>query len=149
MRTRIVTFIALVCLTLPLLSQETQFETTIQFSGEKAEAISSFSWEMSRSRSTTGEGGSAADAVFSELSFTKPLTQLSSTLFLGCMTGKHFPSVVIKVAKKKGKDKGQTYYVVTMSDVLVSSFRQSGGEGDATDTTSLTCDNIEYTLVNP
>jgi type VI secretion system secreted protein Hcp len=142
-------FIALVCLSLPLLAQERQFDATIQFSGEKAEAISSFSWEVSQSRPATGEGGSTGRAVFTDLSFTKPVTQLSSALFLACTAGKHFPSVVITVAKKKGKDKGQQFYVVTMSDVLVSSYQQSGGEGDATDTTSLTYANIEYTLVNP
>jgi type VI secretion system secreted protein Hcp len=142
-------FLALVGLALPLLSQERQFEATIQFSGEKAEAISSFSWGVSHSRSTTGEGGNTGNALFSELRFSKPVTQLSNTLFLGCITGKHFPSVVITVAKKKGKDKGQQFLVVTMSDVLVSSYQQSGGEGDATDTTSLTYADIESTLVNP
>ena len=148
MRTRIVIFIALLFLTLPLLAQEETFEATIQFSGEKAEAISSFSWGVSQSRVTTGEGGSAG-RVAGDLSFTKPVTPFSNVLFLGCTTGKHFPSVIVTVAKKKGKDKGQTYMVVTMSDVLISSWQTSSQGDSTTDTTSLTYANVEYRLVNP
>ena len=140
MRTRnAVIFIALVALALPLLAQEQKFETTIQFSNEKAEAISSFSWGVSHPGLTAGD-----------FSFTKPVTPLSNTLFLGCTTGKHFPIVVIRVAAKKGKDKGQQQFLeIKLTDVLVSSFRLSGGEGDPVDTTSLTYASAEYTIMNP
>src|SRR5436190_3455890 len=139
MRTRHAMFIALMFLALPLVAQEQTFETTIQFSSEKAEAISSFSWGVSRPGWTTGDGGSAGKAASGDFSFTKAVTQLSNTLFLGCTTGKRFPSVVIKVAAKKGKDKGQQQFLeIKLMDVMVSSVRLSGGEGDPTDTTSLT-----------
>ncbi len=143
MRTRTVLFIiALTFLALPLFAQE----ATIQFDGEKAEAVSSFSWGVSQSRLTTGEGGSAGRASMSDFSFTKPVTQLSNSLLLGCTTGKHFTTVVLKV-KKKGKDKNQEYLVVTMSDVLVSSYRVTGGKDEVADTTSLTYGNVEYLIV--
>ena len=151
MRTRhAIIFIALMGLALPLVAQEQKFETTIQFSSEKAEAISSFSWGVSHPGLTTGDGGSAGKAASSDFSFTKPVTQLSNMLFLGCTAGKHFPSVVIRVAAKKGKDKGQQQFLeIKLTDVMVSSFRLSGGEGDPADTTSLTYASVEYTLMNP
>ena len=148
MRTRQVMFIALMCLALPLLAQEQQ-AVAIQFSGEKAEAISSFSFEVSPPSLTTGDGASTGRAGLNDLSFTKPVTQLSNTLFLACTTGKHFPNVVIQVAKKKGKDKEQVYLEVKLTDVIVSNYRLSGAGDSTTDTTSLTYANAEYTLVEP
>ena len=148
MRTRNVIFIALMSLALPLLAQEQQFVATIQFSGEKAEEIASVSWGVSPPGLTTGDGGSMGRAGSSDLSFTKPVTQLSNTLFLGCTTGKHFSSVVMKVAKKKGKDQ-QVFLEIKLTDVLVSSYQVNGRGDSTTDTTSLTYANAEYTLTNP
>lgn len=147
MRTRLVLFITLSFLALPLSAQE--IFATIQFPGEKAEAISSFSWGVSQTRSSTGEGGDAGRVVFSDVSFTKPVTQLSGALFLGCISGKHFSSVVVTVAKKKGKDKKEPYLTYTLSDVVVSSYSVSGREGSTTDTITLTYDSIDYTLIDP
>jgi type VI secretion system secreted protein Hcp len=141
-------FIALMSLALPLLAQEQQSVVTIQFSGEKAEAITSFSWGVSPSSLTTGDGASAVRPAPNALSFTKPVTQLSNILYLGCIGGKHFSSVVLKV-KKKGKDQ-QEFLVIKMEEVVVSSYQTSGRDGDSTtDTTTLNYANVEYTLINP
>ena len=150
MRTRLVLFIALSFLALPLFAEG--LITTIQFPGEKPEAISSFSWGVSQTRSSTGEGGgSAGKVVFSDLSFTKPMTDLSNALFLGCTSGKRFTSVVVTVAKKKGKgkDKEEPYLHYKLYDVLVSSFQVSGDGDSTTDTTSLTYASVEYSLIDP
>lgn len=137
MRTRAGIFVAMVCLSLPLLAQEQQFVVTIQFSGEKAETISSFSW---------GVTSSAGRTAFNALSFTKPITPLSSTLFLVCASGKHYPSAVLKVAKK-GKDKEQQYLEIKLVDIVVSGYQVSSAGDSTTDTTSLTYASAEYTLV--
>ena len=107
MRRRAAMLVAVLCLTLPLVAQEPELEVTIQFSGEKAETVSSFSWGV---------------------------TSTSRQL-------------VITVAKKKGKGNAQEYYQVRLTDLLVSSFQQSGGDGELKDTISLSFANAEYTLI--
>ena len=133
MRRRAAMLVAVLCLTLPLVAQEPELEVTIQFSGEKAETVSSFSWGVT--------------STSRQLVITKPVTELSGTLFLACTAGKHLPGVVITVAKKKGKGNAQEYYQVRMTDLLVSSFQQSGGDGELKDTISLSFANAEYTLI--
>jgi type VI secretion system secreted protein Hcp len=79
--------------------------------------IESFSW------GATNAGSARAITM----NFGKRLDKSSPLLFLRCATGEHIPTV--KIYCKKSTPEGSTdYYVVTMSDVMVSSY-QSGGSG--------------------
>jgi type VI secretion system secreted protein Hcp len=115
----------------------------MQFSSRKPEAISSFSWGVSHPATMTEPGRVTGKADFSELTFTKPVTQLSTTLIEGCATGEHFPSVVIVLKDKKGKD----YLEIKLVDILISSYHLTGEGDDSTETTSLSYGRIEYVLL--
>ena len=81
--------------------------------------IESFSWGATNA-------GSAARAV--TLNFGKRLDKSSPLLFLRCATGVHIPTV--KLTCKKTTQDGETdYYVVTLSDVMVSSYQSAGSGG--------------------
>jgi type VI secretion system secreted protein Hcp len=147
MRTRIFVSLILVCIALPLLAdndQQSKFSATLRFGTGKAEPISSFSWGVSNVTSNnTGGGGGVGKALFKDLTFTKGVTQLSQQLFQGCATGQHFPSVTIDVTDKKGN----VFYEIKLTDVLVSSYSVSSGGDLPTETVSLNYGKIEFILI--
>ena len=80
--------------------------------------IESFSWGATN----------AGTARAITLNFGKRLDKSSPQLFLRCATGQHIPTV--KLICKKSTQEGETdYYVVTLSDVMVSSYQSAGGGG--------------------
>jgi type VI secretion system secreted protein Hcp len=86
------------------------------------------------------------------LTLGKRIDKSSPLLFLRCATGEHIPTV--KIICKKSTQEGDTdYYVVTLSDCLVSSFQSSGHGGSAggdtipTDQISLNYHKIQWTYV--
>jgi len=121
--------------------------------GESADAkhkgeidVESFSWGLSNSGSAAhGSGGGAGKASFQDFSFTTPVTKASPQLFLACASGQHIASALLTV-RKAGRDQ-QEFYKVTMSDILVSSYKQDGTAGaDATvptDSVSLNFAKVE------
>jgi type VI secretion system secreted protein Hcp len=71
------------------------------------------------------------------------VSKASPKLFLACATGQHIKEAAL-VGVKEGKDR-QEFFKVTLTDVLVSSFQQSGMSGDIpTDQFSLNFAEIEY-----
>jgi type VI protein secretion system component Hcp len=145
MRTRVVAFVTLLILTLPLLAQEPKLVMTLQLSGEKAETISSFSWEVTRPALSSGDAGSVARANLSDLTFTRPVSSPTTSALEACAAGKRFAGAVLKVSGKKEK-KDTVYMEVKLVDVVVSSVRVSGTEGDATETTTLSYAGLEYVV---
>lgn len=107
--------------------------------------IESFSW------GATNTG--TAKAI--TLTLGKRLDKSSPQLFLRCATGEHIPTV--KIVCKKATPEGETdYYVVTLSDCLVSSFQSTGGGGGSggtagdtvpTDQISLNYTKIHWTYI--
>jgi len=96
--------------------------------------ILSYSWGLSNSSSAAGGGGGGAGKVqFQDFHFVSSLQKSSPKLFLGVATGEHFKKAVLTVRKSGGDGQSQDYYKVTMQDVVISSFQQSGtpdGGGD-------------------
>jgi len=75
----------------------------------------------------TGKGLGAGRAEFIDVTITKHVDKASPPLMEHCATGKHIPSAMITVRKADGKE-GAEYYIVKFSDLLVSSFVNTGDD---------------------
>ena len=90
--------------------------------------IESWSWGETNSGShATGGGGGAGKVVMQDFHFTMPTNKASPKLFLYCANGQHIKEAKL-TCRKAGTDQ-QEYLVVTMSDLLVSSFQTGGSAG--------------------
>ena len=72
-------------------------------------------------------GGSAGKAQFQELHVTMLVNQASPELFLAVANGKHLQEATLTV--RRGGRKPFVYLVITLGDVVVTSFQQAG-DGD-------------------
>jgi len=89
--------------------------------------VESFSFGVSNQGSHSGGGGGGAGkAVFQDFHFVQKVHKGSPILLLNCAVGKHIPKAVLTCRKAGGEQ--IEFLVVTMSDLLVSSF-QTGGSG--------------------
>jgi type VI secretion system secreted protein Hcp len=90
--------------------------------------IESFSWGCSNSGShASGGGGGAGKVSYQDLHCTTGVNKASPLLMLACATGQHIKKAVLTVRKQGGDQ--QDYYVVTMEDLLVSSYQSGGHAG--------------------
>lgn len=108
--------------------------------------IESFSWGASNSGSAAhGGGGGAGKVSMQDFSFTTRVSRASPQLFLACASGEHIKSALLTVRKAGGQQ--QDFLKVTMSDLLVSSYKaegSSGGDADVpTDQVSLNFAKIQ------
>ncbi len=107
--------------------------------------IDSFSWGVSNAASmASGSGGGAGKASFSDLSMMTNTCKASPLLMLACATGQHIKSAKLFV-RKQGTEQ-HDYYVITLTDLLVSSFQTSGGGGSQSpsESFSLNFTKIEF-----
>ena len=74
-----------------------------------------------------GTGGGTGKASFQDISITKTIDKASPILFKACATGQHIDSGTITV-RKAGGDQLE-YLVIQLTNVLVSSYSQSGSTG--------------------
>jgi type VI secretion system secreted protein Hcp len=117
---------------------------------EKEIEISSFSWGASQGTHGAGGGGGAGKVKFDDIKFHTQVNASSPKLMLACASGEHIKKAVL-TCRKAGKDQ-QDFYQITFSDVLVSSYENSGHgqEGEnhdhivPTDEFSLNFAKIEY-----
>lgn len=90
--------------------------------------IESFSWGASNSGSAAhGGGGGAGKVSMQDFSFTTRVSRASPQLFLACASGEHIKSALLTVRKAGGQQ--QDFLKVTMSDLLVSSYKAEGSSG--------------------
>lgn len=91
--------------------------------------VESWSWGETNAGSHAGGGGGGAGKVnFSDLSFTKALDKSTPKLMEAIATGKHIAEA--KLTLRKAGEDPHVYLVITMTDVLVTSYQVSGSEGD-------------------
>lgn len=84
--------------------------------------LHSFNWEEAQSGTfAQGAGGGAGKVQMHNFEFTSPVCKASPKLMLACATGQHIPSAVL-ICRKAGGGQ-QEFYKITLSDVLVSSYR--------------------------
>lgn len=126
---------------LPLLSptetiQPASFDAFLTIDGIRAEGdhklqldVDAFSWGMSNSQQSSGGGGSAGKVSLQDFHFVVPLDADSPNLMRAAATGKHFPKAVLTV--RKAGEPQTDYYVVTLEDILVSSFQVNSLGNDA------------------
>jgi len=94
--------------------------------------VFSWSWGLSNTGASAGGSGGAGRADFEEIVITKELDKSSPSLMLACASGQHIPEVKIDFLKMDRKGNETVYLVITMSDVLVSSFQTGGSSGSDT-----------------
>jgi type VI secretion system secreted protein Hcp len=93
--------------------------------------IESFSWGLSNAGSSDRAGGGGTGrANFQDISFYKNVDKASPALATLCATGKPVPKAVLTARKAGGKQ--GAYYVVTLTDVMVSSFQAGATSSNPT-----------------
>jgi type VI secretion system secreted protein Hcp len=108
--------------------------------------IESFSWGATQSGTfASGGGGGAGKVNFQDIHFTTQANAASPTLAAHCADGSHIKLATLTV-RKAGKEQ-QEYYLIKLSDVLVSSYQSGGANGASsvpTDQFSLNFAKIEF-----
>ena len=108
--------------------------------------ILSFSWGVSNQGSfSSGGGGGAGKVSFQDLHFSAPVSKASPLLFKRAVTGQHIKKATLFV-RKSGGNQGD-YYVIKLSDILVSSYQTKPSDSsDAvpTDHFALSFAKIEF-----
>jgi len=108
--------------------------------------LESWSWGESQMGTHSGGGGGGAGKVsMQDFHFVKKVDKSTPKLFLHCATGEHIKKAVLTCRKAGGKQ--DAFLIVTMSDLLVSSY-QTGGSGHSdivpTDQISMNFSKIEW-----
>ncbi|WP_419809596.1 Hcp family type VI secretion system effector [Sphingomonas sp.] len=94
----------------------------------------------------TGAGLSTGKASFGEIHFTKYTDKASPKLYMAAGSGTHFGKAVFSGFKHG--DKPILYFKVTLSDVMVTSFQNSGAGGsEMTEQVSFGYSKIEFEYV--
>ena len=109
-----------------------------KYKGEGGIDVLAWSWGESNSGSAHLGGGSGSGKVnIQDLSFTKHIDKASCPLMDACSKGTHIDSAKLVVRKAGGKP--LEYVVMTLTDVLVSSYSTggSGGEDKLTENVTL------------
>jgi type VI secretion system secreted protein Hcp len=96
--------------------------------------VLSYSWGAVQP-SIAGSGGGAGKVAFQDFHFVTNFSKASPELFKRCATGEHIKSGVLAV--RKAGEKPLEFYKVRMTDVLVSSYQDSGGDEVPMDQISL------------
>lgn len=104
--------------------------------------LESWSWGASNPSVVGGGGTGAGKANFQDLHFTCSLDKASPQLFLACASGTHIPSAKLFVRKAGGQ---QDYYIITLTDILVTSFNQA--PGSSADTTPAQSFSFNYAKI--
>jgi type VI secretion system secreted protein Hcp len=103
---------------------------SIQRGHEGGMDLVGFSWGAERSGAhASGGGGGAGKVSVHDISITKFVDKASPELMLRCANGQHIKEAVITMRKAGGTQ--QEYLVVTLKDVMITSYSLRSGDGDA------------------
>lgn len=111
---------------------------TLKIDGIKGEArgasskdeIDLESWSFGITQATSfgsGGGGGTGKAGFQDIQFKSRMSCASPKLFDACATGKHIEKAILTCRKAGGKQ--EVFYTMTLTDVLVSSYRVASLDG--------------------
>ena len=110
-------------------------ESTDKTHGKEIDVLS-WSWGASQSGSMAmGGGGGAGKVSMQDFTFTKSLDKSSPKLFEALATGQHLKEAKLVLRGAGGSQ--VEYLVITLSDVLVSSYSTGGSSGDDRPTESV------------
>jgi type VI secretion system secreted protein Hcp len=105
--------------------------------------VGAWSWGETATVSR-GPGGGGGKVAIQDLHFMSVISKASPLLMLACASGKHIKSAVL-TARRAGKGQAE-FLVITLRDVVVSSYQTSAGggeEGGPVDSVSLNFTQIE------
>jgi type VI secretion system secreted protein Hcp len=88
-----------------------------------------FSWGLSHVGGAPGGGGGGGKAQFQDFHFTMRVNKASPQLFLTCASGKHIKEANVSV--RRAQPTPIEYLKIKFTDVLVTSFEEAAGGGDA------------------
>jgi len=98
--------------------------------------VLSWSWGVQQSGTMAhGGGGGEGKASFNDFNFTHHVDKASPVLLKACATGEHIKEAVL-TARKAG-ERQEEFLKVTFSDILVSSYRNGGGQDGVSSDVSL------------
>jgi type VI secretion system secreted protein Hcp len=101
-----------------------------------------FSWGVSESGGAAAGGGAGAGkARFEDFHFVMRTNKASPQLFLACASGKHLKEANLTVRHSGARQ--LEYLKIKLSDVLVSSFDEAGGEETVEESVSLAFGRLE------
>jgi type VI secretion system secreted protein Hcp len=110
--------------------------------------IDLLAWSFAEKQGGThgsGGGGGAGKVQFEDFHFSTKVSKASPKLMLACATGEHLKKAVL-VCRKAGKEQ-QEFLKITLSDVLISSFKTGGhneGETVPVEHATLNFSKVEY-----
>ena len=108
--------------------------------------VESWSWGETNTGSSGHGGGAGSGKVLpQDLNIIKRVDKSSAVLFIHCSTGTPFPTAVL--TQRKSGEGQQDYLIITMENVMVSSYQVNGsGDGGAvpTESLSLNFDSLEF-----
>ncbi len=85
--------------------------------------ISKWGWGMAQTGSMhSGGGGGAGKVNIDNLTLSKDMDKSSPNLMMACSTGKHYPEARL-VVRKAGGSSAVEYLVITMKEVMVTSYQ--------------------------
>lgn len=107
--------------------------------------VESWSWgEVQQGASAYGGGSGAGKVSMQDFHFSMKANKATPKLMLACATGQHIKKAILAVRKAGGEQ--QDFLLVTLTDLLVSSYQTGGSRGDVvpTDQISLNFAKIEF-----
>lgn len=108
--------------------------------------VLAWSWGATQSGTThLGTGGGAGKANFQDLSITKYLDLSSPILLESCAKGDHFKKMVLTV--RKAGSTPLEYFVMTLSDCIISSYATGGSGGEDRLTENISINFAKYVIV--
>ena len=107
--------------------------------------VESWSWgEQQQGTHLAGGGGGAGKVSMQDFHFVSTTCKATPKLLLACASGEHIKKAIL-TCRRAGKEQ-QEYLIITIEDLLVSSYQTGGSAGDVvpTDQVSLNFAKIKY-----
>ena len=103
-------------------SQKEGFEDQIE--------VLSWNWGASQSGTThEGSGSGAGKVNVQDMSFAHYVDTSSANVLKACCAGIHFPEAILTL-RKAGGDNPLDYLIITLNDIIVTSFSVGGSGGE-------------------
>ncbi len=107
---------------------------------------SSWSWGASQaSNMHVSSGGASSGSQVEDIMITKDMDKASPNLMKKCCAGEHITEAVLTCTKSAGTGGTIKWYVITMTEVIISSVNSSGVEG-AMGTESVSLNFAKYKI---
>lgn len=124
---------------LPLPGEPASIQAALELDGIKGEStagghedaidILTWSWGVSVNAPSNPTLPVVGRPTFNDIAFSAATSKASPTLMLTCAQGKHLKSAVLYVWKTTRAGEQLQFFKITLNDVVITSFQQSGSSG--------------------